>query len=140
MDIRSYDWETFYGDIKKGKFQLYSLTWVGIRTPDIFRYVFHSNSIPPGGANRGRLKDTLVDQLIAQAEQETDLQKQAQLYRQLQQRLNKLLPYISLWYEDNIAFYRDNIKDYRVSVDGNYDGLITAQKLKGSNKQGSNKK
>ncbi len=140
VDIRSYDWGTFYGDIKKGKFQLYSLTWVGIRTPDIFRYVFHSHSLPPGGANRGRLKDTLVDQLIAQAEQEMDLKKQAQLYRQLQKRLNKLLPYISLWYEDNIAFYRDTIKDYRVSVDGNYDGLITAQKLKGSNKQGSNKK
>ena len=130
VDIRSYDWGTFYGDIKKGKFQLYSLTWVGIRTPDIFRYVFHSHSLPPGGANRGRLKDALVDQLIAQAEQETDLQKQARLYRQLQQRLNKLLPYISLWYEDNIAFYRDNIKNYRVSVDGNYDGLIMAQKLK----------
>ncbi len=81
-----------------------------------------------------------MDQLIAQVEQETDLKKQAQLYRQLQQRLNKLLSYIYLLYEDNIAFYRDNIKDYRVSVDGNYDGLITAQKLKGSNKQGSNKK
>ncbi len=26
VDIRSYDWGTFYGDIKKGKFQLYSLT------------------------------------------------------------------------------------------------------------------
>ncbi len=128
VDIRSYDWGTFYGDIKKGRFQLYSLTWVGIRTPDIFRYVFHSDSLPPGGANRGRLKDKQVDQFIEQAEQEPDLTKQAQLYRQLQQHLNELLPYISLWYEDNIVFYRQGIEGYQVSADGNYDGLINSKK------------
>lgn len=126
VDIRSYDWGTFYGDIKKGKFQLYSLTWVGIRTPDIFRYVFHSDSLPPGGANRGRLNDKQVDRIIEQAEKEPDLNKQAQLYGQLQQRLNDILPYISLWYEDNMAFYRQDIKGYQVSADGNYDGLIKA--------------
>jgi len=128
VDIRSYDWGTFYGDIKKGKFQLYSLTWVGIKTPDIFRYVFHSDSLPPSGANRGRLLDAQVDQLIEQAETESDLARQASQYQQLQQRLNQLLPYISLWYEDNIAFFRQNIQGYRVSSDGNYDGLQYVQK------------
>ena len=52
--IRSYDWGTFYGDIKSGRFQMYSLSWVGIKTPGIFQYVFHSKSVPPNGANRGR--------------------------------------------------------------------------------------
>ena len=57
MQLSSYDWGTFYGDIKAGRFQLYSLAWVGIKTPDIFRYAFHSDSLPPEGANRGRLQD-----------------------------------------------------------------------------------
>ena len=35
--IKSYDWGTFFGDIKAGNFQMYSLSWVGINTPDIFR-------------------------------------------------------------------------------------------------------
>jgi peptide/nickel transport system substrate-binding protein len=123
VDIRSYDWGTFYGDIKKGKFQLYSLTWVGIKTPDIFRYVFHSQSLPPSGANRGRLNDSVVDEMIEQAEKEPELKEQAKLYQQLQQKLHELLPYVSLWYEENIAFFRQETTGYRVSADGNYDGL-----------------
>ncbi|MGB5835255.1 MAG: ABC transporter substrate-binding protein, partial [Thiohalocapsa sp.] len=64
LDIQSYDWGTFFGDIKAGRFQLYGLTWVGIRTPDIFRYVFHSDSMPPDGANRGRYRSDAADRLI----------------------------------------------------------------------------
>lgn len=41
---------TFYGDIRAGRFQMYGLAWVGVRTPDIFRYAFHSVSAPPGAA------------------------------------------------------------------------------------------
>lgn len=123
MAIRSYDWGTFYGDIKSGKFQLYSLTWVGIKTPDVFRNVFHSDSLPPSGANRGRLKNLKIDQMIELAEQEQDLIQQAKGYRLLQEELHETLPYVSLWYEDNVAFFRKNIHGYQVSQDGNYDGL-----------------
>lgn len=127
VNIKSFDWGTFYADIKKGKFQLYSLTWVGIKTPDIFRYVFHSHSLPPSGANRGRLMNTQVDQLIEAAEKEQDINRQAGLYRQLQEKLQLLLPYVSLWYEDNIAFFSQNLislgEGYQLSPDGNYDAL-----------------
>ncbi len=129
VQIRSYDWGTFYGDIKSGHFQLYSLTWVGINTPDIFRYVFHSDSLPPSGANRGRLKHKLIDHLIEQAEQEMDINKQATLYKQLQQQLQQLLPYVSLWYEDNIAFFQEDIQGYSLSSDGNYDALKNSQRI-----------
>ena len=84
--IQSYDWGTFYGDIKNGRFQVYSLAWVGVHTPDIFRYVFHSQSLPPQGANRGRFHDPQTDELITQAESAQDYQVQADLYRRLQQR------------------------------------------------------
>ncbi|MCU7836964.1 MAG: ABC transporter substrate-binding protein [gamma proteobacterium symbiont of Taylorina sp.] len=127
VEIKSFDWGTFYGDIKQGKFQLYSLTWVGIRTPDIFRYVFHSASLPPAGANRGRLDNKQIDQLIEIAEQEPLIIEQAKYYQQLQEELDQLLPYVSLWYEDNIVFYSQNLimqgQGYQVSADGNYDGL-----------------
>jgi len=137
VDIRSYDWGTFYGDIKNGHFQLYSLTWVGINTPDIFRYVFHSDSLPPSGANRGRLNNELIDQLIEKAEQQS-LTEQANTYQELQEQLHLLLPYVSLWYEDNIAFFQNDIHDYRVSSDGNYDALNNIQRfLPATKAQGS---
>ncbi|WJW76750.1 ABC transporter substrate-binding protein [Thiohalobacter sp. IOR34] len=129
--LKTYDWGTFYGDIKAGRFQMYSLAWVGIKTPDIFRYVFHSDSLPPAGANRGRFRDPVTDRLIEQAEASTDRAEQARLYRALQARLAELLPYVPLWYEDNVYAARRGIRGYRLAPDGNYDGLRLVQRVRG---------
>jgi peptide/nickel transport system substrate-binding protein len=123
MKLNSYDWGTFFGDIKAGRFQLYSLMWVGIKTPDIFRYAFDSHSVPPDGANRGHYADAASDRLIELAGQADSLQKQAALYRQLQARLLEQLPCVPLWYEDHVAVLRASISGYRLSADGNFDGL-----------------
>ena len=123
VDLRSYDWGTFYGDIKGGNFQMFSLSWVGIKTPDIFRYVFHSDSVPPNGANRGRFKDDVSDNLIKMAGEALTLEKQAIHDRELQNRLLKELPYVPLWYEDHVFAARDGITGYKLGLDGNYDGL-----------------
>ncbi len=122
--IQSYDWGTFYGDIRTGRFQMYSLSWVGLKMPDIFRYVLHSMSVPPEGANRGRFKSLRVDALIEQAEATPDLNAQAALYRELQAEALKELPYVPLWYEDNVLVAQREIQGYRLTADGNYDGLI----------------
>lgn len=123
LRIESYDWGTFFGDIKAGRFQLFGLTWVGIRLPDIFRYVFHSASLPPDGANRGRYRNVEADRLIDAARREPALQRQAELYRQLQALLHQDLPYVPLWYEDQIAVLREGLSGYQLAADGSYDGL-----------------
>lgn len=128
VDLQSFDWGTFYGDIKAGNFQMYSLSWVGIKTPDIFRYVFHSNSVPPNGANRGRYRNILVDQLIKTANNAGSLDDQAISYRELQKHLLEDLPYVPLWYEDHVFATREGISGYHIGLDGNYDGLVDANK------------
>ena len=122
--IQSHDWGTFYGDIKSGRFQMYSLSWVGVKTPDIFHYIFHSHSIPPNGANRGRFVNPHADALIEQAEASQDLNEKRVIYRQLQALLNKTLPYVPLWYEDHVFIANKDIQGFRVASDGNYDGLL----------------
>jgi peptide/nickel transport system substrate-binding protein len=123
VQLRSYDWGTFYGDIKEGRFQMYSLSWVGLKTPDVFRNIFHSNAVPPEGANRGRYRDLETDSLIESAEKVSGLRGREQYYRRLQQRLLEQLPYVPLWFEEHIAVSRDTIQGYRLARDGNYDGL-----------------
>ena len=118
MALQSYDWGTFYGDIKAGRFQLYSLAWVGIKTPDIFRYAFHSTSLPPAGANRGRLSDKQVDRLIEAAEQAPSIEAQAAAFRRVQARLLDILPYVPLWYEDHVYVIRNDLLGYRLARDG----------------------
>lgn len=128
VDLNSYDWGTFYGDIKAGRFQMFSLSWVGLNMPDIFRYVFHSDSTPPQGANRGHFADRRTDELIELAESKPDLDEQATVYRELQERLQEQLPYVPLWYEDNLLARRKNITGYTLYSNGDYDGLLTTHK------------
>jgi len=126
VDLRSYDWGTFYGDIKAGNFQMYSLSWVGIKSPDIFRYVFHSDAVPPNGANRGRFRDPEADRLIETAGLAATLEEQARGFRRLQARLLEQLPYVPLWYEDHVFAAGPRVTGYSVATDGNFDGLAAA--------------
>jgi peptide/nickel transport system substrate-binding protein len=128
LEIESYDWGTFFGDIKAGRFQLFGLTWVGIRLPDIFRYVFHSSSMPPSGANRGRYLSAEADRLIDSARRDPDLERQAGHYRELQALLHQDLPYVPLWYEDQVAALRKGLRGYVLAPDGNYDGLVDVER------------
>lgn len=130
LKIQSYDWGTFFGDIKAGRFQLFGLTWVGIRLPDIFRYVFHGDSTPPSGANRGRYLSPEADRLIDAARREPDLERQASLYQELQRLLHRDLPYVPLWYEDQIAVLREGLTGYRLARDGNYGGLVEIERTR----------
>jgi peptide/nickel transport system substrate-binding protein len=125
--IASHDWGTFYADVKAGRFQMYSLSWVGLKMPDIFRYAFHSNSVPPAGANRGRYRSPEVDRLLDIAEQSISVHEQALAYYQVQRRLLVDLPHIPLWYEDQVAAVRTSVRGYTIGSDGGYDGLINVQ-------------
>ncbi len=112
LDIRSLDWGTFFDQVKHGQFQLYGLTWVGIKTPEIYRLAFHSLSVPPAGANRGRLHDGELDALI-----------ERQDWNAVTARVHEQLPYVPLWYEGQFAAMRKGLEGYAPAADGNWDGL-----------------
>jgi peptide/nickel transport system substrate-binding protein len=114
LEIRSLDWGTFFAEVKQGNFQLYGLTWVGIKTPEIYTKAFGSNSIPPNGFNRGRYVDAELDSLLA------DENWQAATIR-----IHQQLPYIPLWYEGQFAAMRKGIDNYSPKPDGNWDDLAT---------------
>jgi peptide/nickel transport system substrate-binding protein len=125
LKIASYDWGTFFGDIKAGNFQLYSLAWVGVNTPDILRYAFHSQSLPPGGANRGHYRSTRTDRLIEKADR-AEPGAAARLYAEIQRQVHHDLVYVPLWYESNVAATR-GVRGYTPNLDGSYIALNTAR-------------
>ncbi len=44
VDIRSFEFATFFADVTHGAFQMYGLRWIGgNENPDIFEYAFHSS-------------------------------------------------------------------------------------------------
>jgi len=128
LDIRSFEFATFYADVQKGAFQVFSMRWVGgNEDPDIFEHVFYSTSTPPKRANRGYYANPAVDALIDQGRRETDQAKRRQIYAELQRILAQDLPYINLWYFDNVAVHSKRLKPLAISPSGDYDFLRTAE-------------
>lgn len=132
MDIRSFEFGTFYADVSKGSFQLYSLRWVGgsNQDPDIFHYAFASESFPPRGANRSHYYNPRVDKLIEQGRKTLDQAERKRIYAEVQEILAHDLPYIDLWYLDNVTVHTSRVRDLQVTPSGNYDYLVSAELAK----------
>ncbi len=126
VTVRSYEWGTFYADIKKGNFQLYTLSWVGISEPDIFHYVFHSASTPPDGANRGRFADARVDELVEQGRTTLDRAARKRIYSEVQQILARQLPYVSLWHPESVLVRSAHLHGFTLTPTGDYFSLSQA--------------
>jgi len=128
LDIRTFEFATFFSDVTHGLFQLYSLRWIGgNEDPDIFEYVFHSAKFPPNGANRGYFADPGVDALIDKARHELDQNVRKQIYAEIQSTLADQLPYIDLWYFDNVLVHSKRVRRLTLNPSGNYDFLKTAE-------------
>jgi peptide/nickel transport system substrate-binding protein len=127
LDIKTFEAATFLSDVMKGEFQIYSLRWIGgNEDPDMFDLIFNSARIPPKGANRGFYRNARVDALIAQGSAEAKQEKRKLIYAELQQIVADELPYINLWYYDNVLVHSKRIADVEISPSGNYNFLKTA--------------
>ncbi len=113
VEIMSYEWGTFYGDIKSGNFQITSMRWVGVTEPDFFYDIFHSSQIPPAGRNRGRYKNPEIDKLVMEGRVELDANKRKAIYSRIQKIAADDLPYISMWHRNNISIIHKRVKGYK---------------------------
>ncbi len=120
--IKTLDWGTYFQDIQNGNFQMYGLTWVGIKNPDIYYKIFHSNAIPPKGLNRGNFKSPKVDNLLNTSIKTND-------WSNVIQEIQSSKGFFPLWFEGNIVAHATHIFDYKVHNDGNWDGLKTIRKF-----------
>ena len=128
LDIRTFEFATFYADVQRGAFQVFSLRWVGGNDdPDIFTDVFYSKSVPPSRRNRGYYNSPEADRLIEEGRSTTNEAERKRVYGQLQELLARDLPYVNLWYFDNVAVRSRRLAPLTISPSGNYDFLKTAE-------------
>lgn len=128
LDIRTFEFATFFADVTRGEYQLHSLRWVGgNEDPDIFEYVFHSDKFTPHGANRTFYSNPQVNLLIDQARSELDQNTRKELYAEIQQIVAQDLPYVDLWYWDNVLVHTKRVKNVTLDPAGSYDFLKTAE-------------
>ncbi|HEY3990200.1 MAG TPA: ABC transporter substrate-binding protein [Acidobacteriaceae bacterium] len=127
MDVRIYEFGTFYADVTKGAFGMYALRWIGgNESPDIFRLAYATTSLPPHGANRGHYVNPELDALMADAAATTDHDQARADYVKVQQIVARDVPTIPLWYQDNVVVHTRRMQHVEPDASGSYDFLKDA--------------
>ncbi len=127
VELKSYEWGTFYGDVKAGRFELAIMKWVGVLAYDIYRNSLHSREFPPG-RNRGYFQNKEFDSIVDQAFSESKTDKRVKLYQQAEQIIFNEKPVIPLWHEKQVAIVNKRVKNYTLPSDGGFSSITKVLK------------
>lgn len=128
VSLKSYEWGTYYADIKKGNFQIATMKAVGVQDPDLYRLMFLSTQIPPHGLNRGYYSNATLDPLLLEGNHIADPKKRIIHYRKIQQIILKDLAMIPLWYDKYVAILNKRITHFEPSPQTGFSFLFTIEK------------
>ncbi len=132
VEVRAYEFGTFFADIKRGNYQLASMQSGEIVEPDWYYPYFHSSRIPTpqnlNVHNRWRYANPRVDALIEEGRRTMDRERRMQVYSEIQQILARDVPIIPLWHEDNVALMNVDVQGYRLFPNARLSGIIDTRK------------
>ncbi len=123
VSVRTNEWATFYGDIQRGNFELTSLQWIGINDPNHYYMVFDSRMSPPIGLNRGAYSNRAMDRLVESGSIELDPVRRREIYAQVQRLAAEDLPYVSLWWHDNVVVMSGSLEGFEPFPNGSLRSL-----------------
>lgn len=106
VEIFPQEFHKFFSDIIQGNYEIFSLNLVGITSPDVLRFIAHSESFPPKGANRVFFSNPYFDQIIGKAERQEDAEKAKEFYKHAQEILMDGAVYIPIYQVKDIIAYR----------------------------------
>jgi peptide/nickel transport system substrate-binding protein len=133
VEVRAFEFATFFADIKKGAYQIASMQTAEITDPDFYFMYFHSSWIPtPGnsdGFNRWRYRNAEVDRLTLAGREELDPDARIRIYGQVQRLVAEDVPVVPLWHEDNVVLSNVDVQGYTLTPNARLIGLrdITKQ-------------
>lgn len=131
VEVRSLEFGTFFNDVRRGNFELFTLKWAAVMEPDLMRSAYHSGSVPSeanhwGGFNRGALRDEALDVLLDEASRVSTPERKV-LYTRAQERLDALLPVVPLWHEHSVAVASQRLQGFEPSAHGLFSPLARAR-------------
>jgi peptide/nickel transport system substrate-binding protein len=132
VEVRSFEFATFFADIKKGNYQIATMQSPEITEPDFLFWFFHSSRWPtakdPDGSNRWRYTNPEMDRLVEAGRIELDPARRKALYGTAQRIAAEDLPIIPLWHEDNVVLSNVDVQGYTIVPNARFIGLVGATK------------
>ncbi len=123
VDLQSFEWGTFYKDVKNGRFDIALMKWVGVVDPDLYNLAFHSSEFPPG-RNRGYYKNSDLDTILDLGRASKSQAERIQTYTKAQDTVFKELAIIPLWHENQIHIVHPRVKKYKLNPMGDFTSFL----------------
>jgi ABC-type transport system substrate-binding protein len=96
--------------VDKGIAKIFRSAWIAdYPDPENFLVLFYSRNFSPSGPNRTHFKNERFDKLYQQSQQEGNVQKRYELYRQMDQIIVDEVPVIILYYDAFLRLSQKNI-------------------------------
>jgi peptide/nickel transport system substrate-binding protein len=132
IEVRSFEFNTFFADVKKGNYQIATMQSPEITEPDFHKRFFHTSEWPsaknPDGGNRWLYKNAEVDRLVDEGRMEHDRERRKAVYGQVQRIVAEDLPIIPLWHEDNVVLANVDVQGYAIVPNARFIGLVGTSK------------
>ena len=127
VELRSLEFGTFFDDVRKGNFELYTLKWTAVEEPDLLRAVYSSTQISSaqnhyGGLNRAGYTNSLLDAEL-EAARVGDFAARRGHYAAALQILAQDLPTLPLWHEDDVAVLSTRLTGFELRSAGTFRPL-----------------
>jgi len=129
VEIRSNEWATFYSDLANGNFDLASMRWIGINDPNHYYLTFDSLMVPPRGLNRGAYSNPEMDALVEAGMSTIEAASRRAVYAQVQRLAADDLPYVSLWWLQNVTVLNRAVVGFEPYPNGSLRSLASVTLL-----------
>lgn len=123
LDIVPLELGTMLGRLGAGDFDLATLQLPELTEPNVLRVFLHSSSIPPNGANRGRVRDPELDRRLDEGDRTTNEGERRAIYAALERRVRDEAWILPLWHEDPIAVASARAAAFLPSAEGRWLSL-----------------
>ena len=137
LDVFTFEWPTFYDDLRSGRFEIVTSNWTDIGDPDIYRLRFHSAFRPPNGLNRGGYVNPEADRLIEEGAARADRPGRIAIYARLQRLLDTDLPCAWLWHRQVRSASGPRLRGFALDAGADFRPLWRARVATGDAAPGS---
>ncbi|HEX4447633.1 MAG TPA: ABC transporter substrate-binding protein [Polyangiaceae bacterium] len=120
VDVVPLELGTLIARLNAGDFDLAILQLPEMSEPNVLRRFLHGAFVPPTGANRGRVHDAALDDLLDQGDRVADPAARLIIYARLEAVEREAMHLVPLWYEDQVVVTSARARAFKPSAEGRW--------------------
>jgi len=121
--VVSLDFGVLLARLDAGDFEMATLQMPELTEPNVLAWFFHPRGVPGEGGegkNRARYRDAEVGRWLDAAGATRDAKERGALYALVAERMQRDLPVLPLWHEDQVAVVSERAAGFGLSAEGRW--------------------